>query len=55
MAKNKKNVDDVSDLNKLSVPILPLRAELSKLQKEGLTEYPLGELILIIREIVRSR
>lgn len=46
--------DDVTDLNRLWIPLAPLRMEIAKLVKEGNNEYPLGELILIIRGILRK-
>lgn len=43
-----------SVLNKISVPISPLRWKLAELQKEGKNEYPLGDLLFLIRDIVRT-
>lgn len=53
MAK-KKDPDNVDDLNRLWVNIPRLRLELASLAKEKNEFYPLGELILLIRKIVRE-
>ena len=44
---------DVSDLNRLWLPLAPFRLEIAKLVKEGNVEYPVGEIILIMRNILR--
>lgn len=46
--------DNVDDLNRLWIPLAPLRMEIAKLVKEGNAEYPLGELLLIMRKILRK-
>lgn len=53
MAK-RKTKENVDDLNTINVPLTPLRMELAKLTKEGVSLYPLGDLILLIRDIVRK-
>jgi hypothetical protein len=50
----KKKVKDVTELNKTWVPIPALRLELTKLTKEGYEKYPLGELLLMINDLVRK-
>lgn len=49
-----KSPDDVSDLNRLWISIAPLRLELAKLAKDGMEKYPVGEIILIMRRILRE-
>ncbi len=53
--KKPKDPNNVDDLNVIWVSIPALRMELAKLSKDGYAQYPLGEILLIIREIVRNK
>lgn len=44
-----------SSLNGIKVPISELRDELFRLKKAGIDEYPLGDLLYLIRGIVRKK
>lgn len=46
--------DNVDDLNHLKIPITPIRFELAEKAKQGIEEYPVGDLILLIRRILRE-
>lgn len=48
-------LQNFDDLNKILVPITLLRFELASLAKQGITEYPLGDLLLIIQMLIRRK
>lgn len=50
--KKKPAESNVSDLDKLSVPLVSLRTELAVLNKEGYTRLPLGQLLLLIKKLI---
>ena len=53
--KKKKDPNNVDDLNTIWISIPALRMELAKLSKDNYEQYPLGEILLILREIVRNK
>ena len=48
-------LDGYDKLNSIKVPISSLRLELAKIEKEGNAEYPLGELMLLIKTIISEK
>jgi len=46
---------DVTALNKLSVPLTPLRLKLAEMMRADIFEYPLGDLMLLIKEILHTK
>ncbi len=46
---------EYKSLNSLKVPVKALREELFKLQKAGIEEYPLGDLLYDIKGIVNQK
>ena len=48
----KKDPDNVDDLNRLWLPLAPFRLKLAALAKEGNEEYPVGEILLIMKELI---
>jgi len=49
------STEDYTELNKLSVPLPDLRALIVVLMKEGQTEMPLGELLIMIRGLLKEK
>jgi len=50
-----KPLPDVEALNKISVPLTPLRLKLAEMMRADVFEYPLGDLMLLIKEILRTK
>lgn len=50
--KTKPKQDPYEQLNTLWLPLAPLRLKLAALVKEGNNEYPVGEIIRIMKEIL---
>ena len=51
----KKDANDVTELNKIWIPTYLIKLKVEELQKNGYTNIPLGDFILILRDIVRSQ
>lgn len=54
MAKKKVVESDKEVLDRVWVPLAPLRVHLATLAKDGWETYPLGELLISIREMVNA-
>lgn len=50
-----KKEEEYPALNSLKVPINDLRWVLADLMKEGHTQYPLGDLLFLIRDLIRKK
>lgn len=47
--------EDIKELNKLNVPLPDLRSLIIALMKEGNTTYPLGDLLYMVRDLIREK
>jgi len=46
--------ESTKELNKLKVPLADLRAAIVQLMKEGYTEAPLGDFLVIIKSVIKD-
>jgi hypothetical protein len=53
--RKEKTLQTYDELNKLLVPIAALRFELAGWTKQGIHEYPLGDLLLTINMLINQK